>query len=260
LLQFADLLVSVVQRAPKYRSLPASAHTDTLKLCLGSDDGYLIETEDVVQDIITEPSDVLFIIFLDNTSKQSHRNIADLMGALHIRVITPSLAQRLPNARQIPLVQGGRQYSLATTLRELRYDVAQHLQFPGSVIEEVPASFCNCKLAELLVKRGEWEQLECCKHNIMGCSYDLQVGVSSSTACAQCSHPLGHHESTWEGGVCKSHVLIYTDLPCNHIIQANCLRSRTSDYQRPPSCYLITPAQTLSTEAVVVFKNGQMER
>jgi hypothetical protein len=260
--QFADLVINVVQRASKYRSLPSSAHTDTLKLCLGSDDGYLIETEDIVKEVMTGPTDVLFIIFLDSTSNGANlkRNTTDLTGALQIRVITPSLAERLPDVRHIPLLQGGRYYSPATTLRELRHDVAQHLQIPGSVLEEVPASFCNCKLAELLVKRGEWAQLNCRKHNIMGCSYDLPAGIISSTTCAQCSQTLSSHDDMIEAGICQSYVLIRRDLPCNHVIHAKCLRSGTGDYDCPPSCYSIAPSQALSREAVIVFGDGRIEK
>ena len=130
---FADLAAVAIQRAAKYRSLPSSIRYDSLKLCLGCDDGYLIQADDVVQDVMTKISHLLFIIFLDGQSKHSHLNgdnLSIVTGTLQIRVVTPNLAQRTLDVRHIPLLQNGRYYNPSTTLKEVYQEIAQHLRTP----------------------------------------------------------------------------------------------------------------------------------
>src|SRR5689334_8531574 len=63
---FQDLTNVALQRAAKYRSLPSTIRQDHLKLSLGSDEGFLIEPEDIIETLI-DSSDVIFITFCDGT-------------------------------------------------------------------------------------------------------------------------------------------------------------------------------------------------
>ena len=260
---FADLTEAVMQRASKYRSLPSLIRIDDcLKLCLGSEEGYLVEKDDTVQDIMATSSDVLFIMFLDGPDHQTSSKDSEptaMTGALQIRVITPNMAQRTALAHHIPLLRDGHFYKPATTLREIGHDVAQHLHLPSVPVEAVSESECNCKLAELLVKRGEWEKITCIKHNIMGCNFGSPF-VSNKSKCAVCSHNLISHDSVTEDGICQSYILIRKDLSCGHMVHSQCLKSE-ADYDCPPSCYSQASATYSATnEIVVVSGNAHIEK
>ena len=257
---FSDLVVAVMERASKYRSLPFSSRFDCLKLCLGSEDGFLVEPEDPVQDIMTASSDVLFIIFLDSPAVKAPADQASLAtGGLQIRVITPDLACKTPEVRNIPLLLGGQFYNPSTTLREIRHDVAEHLQLPSDSVDGPATSECNCKLADLVVKRGEWEQIACVKHNIMGCTFGSQQ-VSSRQKCARCCQNLSDHDAATDDGICHSYILRRSDLPCGHIVHSQCLLS-PSAYDCPASCYSTVPSALSSGKKVIVISgNSQIEK
>lgn len=259
---FSILAETVILRASKHRSLPSAVRQDCLKFCLGSDDGYMIDPEDVVHDVMTA-TDVLFIIFLDRPATEPELNgndLSALTGALKIRVITPGLAQAASETREIPLLEGGRYYPLSTTLSEIRHNIAQYLGIPLTPADEPVSSECNCKLAELLLKRGVWEQIHCSNHNIMGCNFIPLRGDSIASQCARCLQPLTAHDVSIDAGVCQSYLLRRTDLACEHVVHSQCLKSGR-EYSCPPSCYAIAPTNSsISNHFLVVFGNGQVEK
>ena len=259
---FSDLTAAVLQRASKHRSLPSSVRHDCLKLCLGSDNGFLIDPDDIVKEVMANSSDILFIIFLDGPGQDSHLSDEDLSsvtGALQIRVITPKLAQRTSETRQIALLRAGRHYRSSTSLKEIRQDVAQHLHLELDPLEEPAPSECNCKLAQLLVKRGEWETFACDGHSRMGCFF-TSANISPSALCARCSNPVCSHDNGAKAADCQSYILRRTDLPCRHVIHSQCL-ALGGEYDCPSSCYMTKPAQNLPTgHFLVVFGNGHVEK
>ncbi|KIW95993.1 uncharacterized protein Z519_03059 [Cladophialophora bantiana CBS 173.52] len=257
---FSDLTATVIQRASKYRSLPSYVRQDHLKLCLGSDDGYLIEADDIVQDVITT-SDVLFVIFLDGplAGAQLDDDQLSVVGALQIQIITPALAQRNPEFRHIPLLKDGRYYPPSSTLREIKDDVAQYLRLPTVPPEQPMDAECNCKLAELLVKRGEWEKIPCEVQNCTGCCF-TSSRISGMIPCARCHKPVSSHNDTKEAGLCHSYILRRSDLSCGHVIHSQCLNSGV-EYECPSSCYTAKHCYTTSSAHVwVVSGNGHIEK
>ncbi|KAJ9607164.1 hypothetical protein H2200_008236 [Cladophialophora chaetospira] len=278
---FADLAAIAIQRATKYRSLPSSIRYDSLKLCLGADDGYLIEADDLVQDVMTTSSDLLFIIFCDAQSKNTQLHREDLStgtGVLQIRVITPKLAQRTSEVRHIPLLQNGRYYKPSTTLKEIHREIAHHLQIPAEGEHGMGQSAagllgdhhhqdtneCNCKLAQLLVQKGQWEKVFCADHNVeyQPC-YFGSAAASPSSLCAQCSQPLSAHaRATAESAHCAAYILRRTDLPCGHVIHSRCVGAGANqEYDCPSRCYETTHTDLgSSNQLIVVFDNGKVER
>ncbi|KIX92666.1 uncharacterized protein Z520_11695 [Fonsecaea multimorphosa CBS 102226] len=128
----SDLTGTVIERASKYRSLPNYVRHDWLQLCLGSEDGSLIDHEAIIQDVITT-TDVLFIIFLDAPrlgAQIDHKKPSEI-DALRIRVIIPKEAQGPLEKRSITFLKAGHSYPPSSTLKEIRDDIAQYLQLPA---------------------------------------------------------------------------------------------------------------------------------
>lgn len=256
---FHDLSLAVLTRASKHRSLPSTIRQEHLKLCLNSEEGFLIEPEDTVQDVIT-PNDVLFILFQDSSSNA--RGSASLtppepvQPRLQIQVITPKSAQSHPD--DILLLQDGYRYSATTTLRQIKTDLAHLLHLPTLPVEDASDQSCNCKLAELLVKRGIWEKLVCDGHSFSGCSFVDHPQLGASRDCARCSQPLTSHlANSSASDKCEAYILLRTDLPCGHAIHSQCLAG--SEYDCPESCYS-KASSTLLPEFIVVSGPGQIER
>ncbi|OAP65265.1 hypothetical protein AYL99_01237 [Fonsecaea erecta] len=229
----------------QYRSLPFYIRQDCLKLCLGSEIGFVIEVNNIVQDVM-DSKDVLFIIFLDGPPSDdlTDRDEHTATDAVRIRVITPTSALQHSDVHTIPFLKDGHIYPPFSTLRKIRDDIAQHLHVSAVPPEEPIDAECNCALAELLVKRGEWEELPC-------------EGYES---CARCGRPVAHHSETEETDLCRSYVLRRLDLPCGHVIHSQCLNNG-KEYECPGSCYVTTPCHPISSAYTwVVSGNGHIEK
>ncbi|KIX05990.1 uncharacterized protein Z518_03964 [Rhinocladiella mackenziei CBS 650.93] len=261
---FQDLTAAVIRRASKYCSLPSNIRQDHLKLCLGSEEGFLVDPEDVVQDVITT-SDVLFIVFFDGPSGRISAQFKDddlssAEHALQIRVVTPEIAERNLETRHMTSLQEGRHYPPSTTLAQLKSDIAHHLHLPSVPSDDSWEKMeCNCKLAELLVKRGIWEKITCNGHTMFSCAFQYSAPTADRN-CAKCSQPLATHTTMYDGGICQAYVLRRIDLPCGHTIHSKCL-SAGEDFDCPQSCYSTNQPQPLSSRhLLVVSGHGNVER
>jgi len=167
-LTFNDLTAAVLDRAGKHRSLPSTIRQEWLRLRLGSEDGFMIEPEDTVQDVITS-SDVLYILFEEGpdgmvTAAAPPGYYSSLGPAVQIRVVTPVRAHGHEEPQHIPLLQDGLAYSTSTTLDQIKTDVAKHLDLPSYRTSSLGALECHCNFADLLVKRGIWDKFVCKGH------------------------------------------------------------------------------------------------
>lgn len=260
---FQDLTKAVLSRGSKYRSLPSTIRQEHLKLCLGSEDGFLIESQDIVQEIIT-PSEVLFIIFQDAVSSSATRDSSKSsiskeqnQPPLQIQILTPHSAQR--DHGHLIFLQGGRQYPATTTLKQIKTDIAHQLHLPYLPIQQDSQhQSCNCTLAELLVKRGVWEKLDCIGHAPGACSYPHHPQLHSGHRCARCSQPLTAPviDSSDPGG-CEASILVRTDLPCGHAIHSQCFNG--IEYDCPDACYSLA-SFAASPTFTVISGPGQVEQ
>ncbi|KAJ4503131.1 hypothetical protein HRR77_008557 [Exophiala dermatitidis] len=261
---FEHLFQEVLRRASKRCTLPSSTQPEHLRLCLNSEDGFLIEPDDIIQEVLTG-SEILFIVFpaapCDNDSSHTGSDIdkADTERTVQIRVITPELAQRTHDHGQIPLLDGGRRYPLSATLGQIGEEIAEHLQ-TSLVAQNPPADDeCNCRLAELLEKRGIWEKISCHGHINQECTFE-SPGLPLHHACAQCSEQLIAHKIQDSSSPCGAYLLRRVDLPCGHVVHSQCLHGGV-DYDCPTSCYAMESVnQLFSRQLLVVSGTGIVEQ
>ncbi|KAL6249740.1 hypothetical protein RBB50_003595 [Rhinocladiella similis] len=246
-----------LQRAAKDRPLPSRVNAEDLRITLGSPDGLVVDLGEILDNVIT-PADV---IFMDATNLSAAEPLFDSdIESLQIRILTPHAAQYRHETQETVLLRNGHQYELSTTLEEIEADVCQHLGISDQISKEGVTMECNCKLAEILVKRGTWDTKLCIKHTPAGCEFS---GMTMDQCCAQCSLSILCHkrdEKTCEP--CHEYVLRRTDLPCGHTVHSHCLSSGGAEFECPPECYTKDPYQLQGQQqsAIVVYGHSQVEK
>ncbi|ORX96291.1 hypothetical protein BCR34DRAFT_619726 [Clohesyomyces aquaticus] len=158
-----EALVSALCDKVKDR-LPSFGHSAedvaNIELHLGSADGPLLGTGDLMSDAVPDPkAEELFAMLgkaspspaskpgnRPNPSVSSHQSSQASGKQFKVRVITPELARLHPDVKAIPLLPTGNTLTASSTLRELKAQIKQHLGLPFGVdvFEELE---CNCSLA-----------------------------------------------------------------------------------------------------------------
>ncbi|KAJ4303177.1 hypothetical protein N0V90_002070 [Kalmusia sp. IMI 367209] len=127
--------------------LSTLSHADPdadIQLHLNSADGPVLDTEDLLGDVLSGPGDSIFAVIVPLLGPQVTGN------SLQIRIITPELARSHPDVNDIPLLSGNT-ITLESTLKELRYQVEQHLGvqlIAEASPEDTHAVYCNCSFAQ----------------------------------------------------------------------------------------------------------------
>ena len=244
----ASLVDVALKRASKHTSTSLAANDQT-EFRLNTPTGYHVDADDKVEDVLS--SDDILIILLTNVSKDltlqpkpPQKLISSAAGhtQFQIRVITPSAAVQHVDVRPIPLLKGGQVFSDESTLQEIKTAVCEHFGLHETALA-CPAQHCNCKLAEQLLERGNWQKHTCGgHHDTVQCNFS----TSGSVSCARCSLPLTGHESvTDNNGNCTAYVLTRQDLACGHTIHRSCIdgdQSHQGHWSCPKSCQSTQPS------------------
>lgn len=269
-LTVASFVENAVKRASKHSSNPLTISEST-ELRLNSPTGFHVDADDNLSDVLTA-SDILFVLlkvpqktipFQPKSLPQKLLTSTANEGTFQIRVITPSAAIQHADIRQIPLLKGGQLFSGESTLREIKAAVCDHF---GLYLDTTPSEaprICNCKLAEQLLERGNWQKHICdghnTNHNDLSCHFATEKFANT---CARCSLPLmGHQSITDENGTCKAYVLARQDLPCGHVIHSSCIDSELGHWSCPKSCQSAQPADatSLPTKCLIISGARQVD-
>jgi len=157
----AALRDKIRSRLPGLR-LGLTAPDADVTLHLDAADGPILDTEDLLSDVLTNDKDVVYAVISGPiASAGSSTQIAppafnhgagqaDAGKAVRVRVITPELARSQPNVNAIPLLPENA-VTLKSTLKELHIHVKRHL---GLVVDdgymhaaELYNFKCNCNFA-----------------------------------------------------------------------------------------------------------------
>lgn len=267
-LTVASLVETALKRAIKISSCPL-AITDTTELRLNSPTGYHVDADDRVVDVLS-PGDVLVIILTQARPKtlplQTKTRPQKLITAstentqFQIRVITPFAAvQHAADILQIPLLKGGQVFSDESSLCEIREAVCEHFQLDSKASSAETPDYCNCKLADQLLARGNWQKHTCAGHRE---HVQCDFRTAGRVLCARCFMPLtGHTPVTDDDGNCQAYILYRQDLPCGHTIHSSCIESDQGHWYCPSSCQFVSPTRPdeISYHCTVVFGAHHIE-
>ncbi|KAK4552990.1 hypothetical protein LTR86_009914 [Recurvomyces mirabilis] len=135
---FVDELFTRVAR----RGLPLAPNTHLATLHIDSENGALIDIEDVLGDVVTAESEKIFAVFTQHPSTHQARLHINT-DTVDVRVITAALA-RSKEAAPILTVP------ISATIKQLHELVAEHLQVRGDYTNKDDGNECNCNLSRQL--------------------------------------------------------------------------------------------------------------
>ncbi|KAF2158863.1 hypothetical protein M409DRAFT_61284 [Zasmidium cellare ATCC 36951] len=115
-------------------------NTHIVTLHLDSEDGAIIDADDMLDAVVDSEKDKLFATFKEGNVKQTS---STPQQGLAIRVITPELAYKREDVRPIHIQP-------SCTIRELHQQVSGHLGLPGTFDKPHLENECNCTLAKQL--------------------------------------------------------------------------------------------------------------
>ncbi|KAG4437405.1 hypothetical protein IFR05_007130 [Cadophora sp. M221] len=164
----ASLASEVRRRASSHDEWPEDSE---IILRIGGPTGPILYEFDILSDVVVEPKvDILTAtprikkqptgpaapVEQHQNEQQAQVDDPSVIGAIKIRVITPSLARSYRDSRSIPVLRGS--LTRNTTLRELKAHISNHLSYPVSAPVEASPE-CNCSLARKISEHGLLTQL-----------------------------------------------------------------------------------------------------
>jgi hypothetical protein len=154
-------------------------------------------------------------------------------------VVTASLASQHSDIANIPLLNNGTPVSLATTLRELKHQIATSLNESVHLPEHDGLKHeCNCSLAQSISRHGTWDMLRCRDQHQRQSDYPHE-DLDGSAQCVLCHMLLSHPcRRCQEGESDEKYCALVINAGCKHTFHHHCYitKNQIGGFLRDESC------------------------